>query len=79
MPNPKIKSSVLAVLYIDTNKFPKVEVHSKNFSKTGHDLYELLGLSTMNGITKEALFNVVFNGFAYPGEKSICVFSKGKN
>ena len=28
----------------------------------------------MNGISKQVQFDVIFNGYAYPGEKRICGF-----
>ena len=41
----------------------------------GENDYMLYGTFQMNGIEMKEEFEVKFNGFSYPGEKSICGFN----
>lgn len=74
MPNLKMASSVIQAPYIDVERYGEVSFLSSAMKETGQNTYELKGDFKMNGIEKEMVFEVRFNGFAYPGEKSICGF-----
>ncbi len=45
-----------------TEKYPTINFESKSFSKTGDNTYELKGLLTMRGVTKEVTLDVSFGG-----------------
>lgn len=75
MPNEKMTGSAQREPYIDSETYPEVTFLSTKISKMEDSRYELPGTFEMNGIKKEITFDVLFNGFAYPGEKTICGFN----
>ena len=75
MPNKKMAGTASKAPYIDSEKFPKITFRSSNMEKQTDGNYLLRGQMQMNGIEKDLAFDVDFNGFAYPGEKSICGFT----
>lgn len=74
MPNIKMAESAIQSPYIDSKAFPKITFESDSLKLIWTDKYSLRGKLSMNGITKKVDFIAHFNGFAYPGEKSICGF-----
>lgn len=72
MPNDRMQGSVQKHPYIKTDDYPEISFHSKGMEPNGGNTYKLIGEMTMNGITHEVPFDIIFNGFAYPGEQSIC-------
>ena len=74
MPNMKMAGTVQQAPYIDTERYDEVTFLSTKLTPTTENQYLLSGTFTMNGIEKETTFEVKFNGFAYPGEQSICGF-----
>jgi polyisoprenoid-binding protein YceI len=75
MPNIKMQGSVPKPPYIDTESFPEASFVSNSLNKISDVDYKLKGKFSLNGIEKELSFDVRFNGFAYPREKSICGFT----
>lgn len=75
MPNKKMQGSVKKSPYLDTEAFPIMEFNSRGMRPIAPNLYKLTGTLTINGVGVEVSFNVQFNGFAYPGEQSICGFN----
>jgi polyisoprenoid-binding protein YceI len=75
MPSTRMASSVPKNPYIDSEKHPEVTFRSQQMRKTGKNNYMLSGIFQMNGIEKKVDFDVLFNGYAYPGEQNICGFT----
>lgn len=74
MPNLKMQGTAQKEPYLDSERFPQVTFMSQLLKKKGVHTYELMGEININGIKREINFDVLFNGYAYPGEKSICGF-----
>lgn len=74
MPNLKMAGSVQKTPYLDAETYREMTFLSKKLHPISANNYILSGVMTINGIEKEMDFDVIFNGFAYPGEKPICGF-----
>lgn len=74
MPESRMAGSIGESPYIDSENHKYMTFLSQQLKKTSENKYLLTGVMQMNGIEKETTFDVTFNGFAYPGEKSICGF-----
>jgi polyisoprenoid-binding protein YceI len=75
MPNLKMAGSAIQPPYLATESYPVASFESTFFLKKSDKTFDLRGRLTLNGIEKETSFKVLFNGFAYPGEQSICGFN----
>jgi len=79
MPNQKMMDSAQNHPYINSKEHPEMTFMSTNMELIGENTYKLHGTIQVNGVEKEMIFDVEFNGFAYPNEQSICGFDvKGK-
>ncbi|NND34604.1 MAG: YceI family protein [Saprospiraceae bacterium] len=74
MPNLKMQGTAQKEPYLNSELFPHATFKSKQMIKRGNNSYTLNGQLAINGINREIDFDVIFNGYAYPGEKSICGF-----
>ena len=75
MPNIKMAQSLGKFPYMDAVNFPEIRFESDSLILTGFRKYDLFGKMTINGISRPTIFDVAFNGYAYPGEQSICGFN----
>ena len=74
MPNEKMMGSAQKSPYLDSENYSKMTFTSSQMKKMDAENYALTGMLKVNGISQQTTFNVKSNGFAYPGEKSICGF-----
>jgi len=74
MPNEKMMDSAQKSPYLDSENHSKMTFTSSQMKKMDAEKYALTGMLNVNGISIQTTFNVKSNGFAYPGEKSICGF-----
>ncbi|MDH3648984.1 MAG: YceI family protein [Saprospiraceae bacterium] len=74
MPNVKMSGTASKAPYIDSEAYPMVTFESREIKPVGDDQFIVLGIFGMNGVEKLVEFIARFQGFAYPGEKSICGF-----
>ncbi len=74
MPETRMAGTIQRAPYIDSENHEFMTFKSQELKKLRGNNYILTGVMQMNGLEKETTFDVVFNGFAYPGEKSICGF-----
>ena len=74
MPQSRMAESVQEAPYIDSGNHAFMTFLSQQFKKVNGNQYLLTLILQMNGLEKEISFDVVFNGYTYPGEKSICGF-----
>ncbi|MDH3243683.1 MAG: YceI family protein [Saprospiraceae bacterium] len=74
MPNMKMAQTASKAPYIDSENYPVVSFESRRITLESAGKYTLDGVFNMNGVDKLITFEVLFKGYAYPGEKSICGF-----
>lgn len=74
MPNMKMAETASKAPYIDSENYPVVSFESRQMVPESDGNYSLDGVFSMNGVEKSITFEVLFQGYAYPGEKSICGF-----
>ena len=72
MPNKRMQSHIQHPEYFHTEQYPDIVFNSKKMEKVANDRFRLHGNLEIAGTAVEKTLDVQFNGYAYPGEKSIC-------
>lgn len=62
--NPDRDKHLRSADFFDAEKFPEITFQSTKITPAGKDTYNVTGLFTMRGVTKEVTFPVVFLGSA---------------